>query len=232
MVTMSNPISGISSMATRLLLADAVEAWQRGGGAVVHIESVGGVDALRRVHDGERFDVVVLAGDAIEKLAAANRIVAGSGLALVRSPVAIAVRKGAVHPMVDTEAALRAAVLSARRLGYSTGPSGVALQKLFERWGITEAIRAQVVQAPPGVAVGTLLARGDVDLGFQQLSELLPIDGIDVIGAMPAGLDIVTTFSGAVCTASTQPEVARAWLDFIRSPSCDEVKRRHGMQPA
>jgi len=146
--------------------------------------------------------------------------------------VALAVRKGAARPVVDTEDALRATVLSAHRLGYSTGPSGVALQQLFERWGIAEAIRARVVQAPPGVAVGTLLARGDVDLGFQQLSELLHIDGIDVIGGMPRGLEIVTTFSGAVCAASTRPDVARAWLDFIRSPACDEARRRHGMQPA
>ncbi len=229
---MSIPISGISSMATRLLLADVVEAWQRSGGTAVRVESVGGVDAARRVHDGERFDVAVLAADAIDRLAAAGRVVADSTLALARSSVAIAVRRGAAHPVVDTEDALRAAVLSARRLGYSTGPSGVALQKLFERWGIAEAIRAQVVQAPPGVAVGTLLARGDVDLGFQQLSELLHIDGIDVVGAMPPGLDIVTTFSGAICTASTQPDAARAWLDFIRSPACDEARRRHGMQPA
>ena len=229
---MGAAIIGISSMATRLLLADAVEAWHRGGGAPVDIESVGGVDALRRVHDGERFDVVVLAADAIDRLSAAGRIVADSALALARSSVAIAVRKGATRPVVDTEAALRAAVLSAHRLGYSTGPSGIALQKLFDRWGIVETIRARLVLAPPGVAVGTLLARGDVDLGFQQLSELLHIEGIDVIGGMPPGLDIVTTFSGAVCTASTRPDAVRAWLDFVRSPACDEARRRHGMQPA
>src|SRR6185436_10982122 len=106
------------------------------------------------------------------------------------------------------------------------------LHQLFERWGIAEAIGPRLVQAPPGVPVGSLIARGDVELGFQQLSELMHVEGIDVVGLMPPGLEIVTTFSGGVCTASTRVEDARALLDFIRSPAADEAKRRHGMQPA
>jgi molybdate transport system substrate-binding protein len=127
---------------------------------------------------------------------------------------------------------LREAVLSARTIGYSTGPSGVALQQLFERWGIAEVIRPCVVQVAPGIPVGTLVARGDVELGFQQLSELMHLEGIEVIGLMPPGLEIVTAFSGGICTASTQADAARALLDFIQSSAADEAKRRHGMQPA
>jgi molybdate transport system substrate-binding protein len=229
---MNTRISGISSMATRQLLAEVGEAWRRHGGAEVAFESVGGVEAARRVHDGEKFDVVVLAADAIDKLVAAGRAVAGSRVDLARSGVAIAVRRGAAQPAVDTEPALREAVLAARSLGYSTGPSGVALQRLFERWGIAEAIRGRLVQAPPGVPVGTLVARGEVELGFQQLSELMHLEGIDVIGPMPPGLEIVTIFSGGVCAASTQPDAARALLDFIRSSAVDDARQRHGMQPA
>ena len=230
---MQDRITGISSMATRQLLAEVGDAWQRQGGrAQVRFESVGGVDAARRVLDGEKFDVVVLAADAIDKLAAANRIVAASKIDLARSTVAIAVRAGASRPAIDTEAALREAVLSARTVGYSTGPSGVTLHKLFEHWGIAEAIRPRLVQASPGVAVGTLIARGEVDLGFQQLSELMHLKGIDVIGPMPPGLEIVTTFSGAVCAASAQADAARALLEFIRSPAADEARQRNGMQPA
>jgi len=88
------------------------------------------------------------------------------------------------------------------------------------------------LQAPPGVPVGALLARGEVELGFQQLSELMHLDDIDVIGPMPPGLEIVTTFSAGICAASTQPEAAQPFLDFIRSPAADDAKRRHGMQPA
>ncbi|TMH00699.1 MAG: ABC transporter substrate-binding protein, partial [Betaproteobacteria bacterium] len=131
-------ITGISSMATRQLLVEVADAWRQRGLGEVAFESVGGVYAARRVHDGERFDLVVLAADAIDKLLAAGRIVAGSKVDLARSHVAIAVRRGARKPAIDTRDALRDAVLSARSVGYSTGPSGVALQKLFDRWGIAE----------------------------------------------------------------------------------------------
>jgi molybdate transport system substrate-binding protein len=225
-------ITGISSMATRQLLVDVGDAWRQRGLGEAAFESVGGVDAVRRLHDGETFDLVVLAADAIDKLMDAGRIIAGSKTALARSHVAIAVRCGAHKPAVDTGDALRDALMSARSIGYSTGPSGVALQKLFARWGIAETLRGRVVQAPPGIPVGTLVARGDVELGFQQLSELMHVEGIDVIGPMPPGLEIVTTFSGAICAASTQPDAARLLLTFIRSPVADEAKRRHGMQPA
>jgi molybdate transport system substrate-binding protein len=228
---MNTRLTVISSMATREVLADVADVWRHSGGEVA-LESVGGVEAAKRVRDGDKFDVVVLAAEAIDKLVAAGRIVAGSKTDLARSAVAIAVRAGAPRPAIDTEAALREAVLSARIIGYSTGPSGVALQQLFERWGIAEVIRPHVVQAPPGIPVGTLVARGDVELGFQQLSELMNVEGIDVIGPMPPGLEIVTTFSGAICATSTQPDAARALLDFIRSPATDEAKRRYGMQPA
>lgn len=219
-------------MATRGLLADVVEAWQRRGGAELRFESVGGVDAAKRVSDGERFDVVVLAADAIGRLAAEGRVVRGSERALVRSGVAVAVRRGARVPAIQTEAALREAVLAARTLGYSTGPSGAALLKLFARWGIDDVLRPRLVQAPAGIAVATLLARGDAELGFQQLSELIHADGIAVIGPMPPGLEIDTVFSGGVCATSAQPDAAAALLDFIGSPAADEARRRHGLRAA
>jgi len=229
---MDTSLTGISSMATRGLLADVVEAWQRRGGAKLRFESVGGVDAAKRVSDGERFDVVVLAADAIGRLAAEGRVVPGSERALARSGVAVAVRRGARVPAIQTEAALREAVLAARTLGYSTGPSGAALLKLFARWGIDDVLRPRLVQAPAGIAVATLLARGDAELGFQQLSELIHADGIAVIGPMPPGLEIDTVFSGAVCATSAQPDAAAALLDFIGSPAADEARRRHGLRAA
>lgn len=195
-------------------------------------ESVGGVEATQRVLGGEDFDLAVLAAEAIDKLVAAGRIVAGSRMDLVRSAVAIAVRKGSPRPIIGTEAALREALMSARTIGFSTGPSGTALQQNLDRWGILETLRPRLVQAQSGVPVGELIARGDVELGFQQLSELIHLDGVDVIGPMPPGLEIVTTFSAGVCAGSTQPDAVRALLDFIGSSAADEAKRRHGMQPA
>jgi molybdate transport system substrate-binding protein len=194
--------------------------------------SVGGVEAARRINDGEPFDFVVLAADAIEQLASNGRVDPGNRPDLARSAVAIAVAAGATRPDVSSESALRDAVLRARSIGYSTGPSGAHLVRLFERWGIADAIAPRIVQASPGVPVGMLVARGDAELGFQQLSELMHLRGIDVIGLLPPEIQVATVFSAAVCTASNCPEAAKALLSFFASPEADATKRRHGMEPA
>ena len=165
----------ISSMATRLLLADLADQFQRSSGIATVIESVGGLDAAKRVQAGEAFDGVVLAAGAIDKLIASSHAVAGSRVDLVSSSVAVAVRAGSPLPDISSEAALRSAVLAAPTIGYSTGPSGVAIIALFERWGLTQTLQSRIVQTPPGVPVGSLVARGELALGFQQLSELMQI---------------------------------------------------------
>lgn len=229
---MSSVIRGIASMATRQLLGDLVPAFEQRSGCAVVIESVGGVDAARRVRAGEPFDVVLLASDVIDKLIAEGCVVAGSRADLVHSEVAVAVRAGAPRPDIGSADALRRAVLAARTIGYSTGPSGVALAALFERWGIAGEIKGRIVQAPPGVPVGSMLARGEVELGFQQLGELLHLEGIQVVGPLPPAIQVSTTFSAGLCTGSTKAEGVRAMLEFMTSPLADEAKRRHGMEPA
>lgn len=219
-------------MATRLLLTDLAQAWQAHAGQSLRVEAVGGVDAARRVAAGESFDVVFLAADAIDKLIAAGAVVQGSRVDLVRSPVAVAVREGAAVPDIASEAALKAAVLAARSISCSTGPSGVYLTQLFERWGIAAQIAARLVQAPPGVPVGSLVARGEVELGFQQLSELMHLKGISVVGSLPPGVQFITTFSGALCATSAQAPAVRELLAWMASPATAEAKRRQGMEPA
>ncbi len=219
-------------MATRQLLADLVQQYQHSAAQAVRVESIGGVDATRRVMAGEAFDVVVLAADAIDCLIDAGRIVPGSRVDLVRSGIAVAVRAGASRPDIASEASLKRAVLAASSVGYSTGPSGVHLAQLFERWGVAQAMRARTVQAPPGVPVGSLLAEGKIELGFQQLSELMNLPGIEVLGPLPASTQIVTTFSAGVAATSQQPDAVRALLAFMNSPATVPAKRANGMQPA
>lgn len=229
---MTTEIKGISSMATRLVLAELVAAFQQRRGWRVAIESVGGVDAARRVQAGEAFDFVILASDAIDKLIASDQVRAGSKVDLVRSGVAVAVRAGAMQPDISTEDAVRSAVLAAHSISYSTGPSGVALTKLFERWGIARDIQDRIVTPPPGVPVGTLVASGEVELGFQQLSELMHLDGIVLLGQLPPAIQIVTTFSAGLCSGSQHGEAVRALLDYLNSPAAAAAKRRQGMEPA
>ena len=230
---MSAALNGISSMATRQVLADLSAAWQAQGGEPVQIESVGGVDAEQRVQSGEEaFDVVFLASGAIDKLQAAGRVLPGSKVDLVLSSTAVAVPAAAQQPDISTEDAVRAAVLAAPSIGYSTGPSGVALQKLFERWGIADEIKNRIVQARPGVPVGSLVASGEVALGFQQLSELIHVAGIQIVGTLPSAIAIDTVFSAGVVTGSANAEAVQRLLAFMASPEAAAAKRRQGMEPA
>jgi molybdate transport system substrate-binding protein len=219
-------------MATRHVLAELGEAYARRSGHRVAIESAGGVDAARRVLAGEPFDVVFLAAAAIDELESAGRVVAGSRVDVARSGVAIAIAAGRPHPGLGSEQAVRDAVGAARSIGFSTGPSGAHLARLFERWGIAETIKPRLVQAPPGIPVGTLVARGDAELGFQQMSELIHMQGIEVVGPLPPGIQAMTVFSGAVCAASARRQTAAEFLSFLAAGDADDTKRRHGMEPA
>lgn len=217
-------------MATREVLAELLgtfDASQR-----IVLESVGGVDAARRVRAGEAVDAVVLAADVIDQLEGEGRIVAGSRVDLARSGVSVAVRAGAPRPDIGSEDAVRHAVQVARSVSYSTGPSGVHLARLFERWGIADAVKSRIVQAPPGVPVGRLVAEGKVELGFQQQSELMHLENVEVLGPLPPAIQIVTTFSAGVAATSARRDDVRALLAYMASPAAAAAKRRHGMEPA
>ena len=217
-------------MATRLLLADLAEQFHQATGITALIESVGGLDAAKRVQAGEAFDGVVLAREAVDKLIASGHVVVVSRVDLVSSSVAVAVKAGTPLPDISSEAALRSAVLAAPTIGYSTGPSGVAIIALFDRWGLTQTLQSRIVQTPPGVPVGTLVSRGELALGFQQLSELMHLPGISVVGTLPEPVAITTIFSIAACaTVNNRDELSR-FAAFMASSSATAVKLKHGMQ--
>lgn len=232
MSTLTPPLLGICSMATRGLMDDLAKRYTQVTSVPVSFLATGGVDAARRVLAGEAFDVVVLASDAIDQLVQAGKSAAACRTDLVRSKVGVAVKAGAVRPDISSGEALRRAVLAASRIGYSTGPSGVALIKLFQRWGIADTINQRLMQAPPGVPVGSLLARGDVDLGFQQMSELMGLEGIEVLGPLSEDVQIQTVFSAVAVLGSMRVDEVKALLDFMTSDDSSQAKLRHGMEPA
>lgn len=229
---MNDAIQVISSMAPRLLLEDLLAQYRVESGMEVRLESVGGVDAARRIRDREVFDAAILASGAIQKLIDADRILADGRVDLLRSSVAVAVPADHPHPDIGTEEGLRQAVLCADSIGYSTGPSGVALAALFERWGISDEIADRIHVPPPGVPIGSLLASAQLALGFQQYSELINIDGVDVLGSLPKPVRIETVFSGGICAASRNRDAAARLLEFLASDKNTPSKRRHGMETA
>jgi molybdate transport system substrate-binding protein len=232
----ASPLVCISSMATRQLLAELASAWVAQGGHPIEIESVGGVDAARRVAAGELLDVVVLAGDAIDQLIAACAVDARSRTPIVQSGMAACVPAGAAQPSWrhgdDVKQAVLAATAKGCGIGYSTGPSGTALLQLFEGWGLLPTLRPHLVQARPGVPVGSMVAAGEVALGFQQLSELIHVQGIALIGPLPEDIQVTTVFTGAVCARASQPGAAADFLRFLASPATESAKRLQGMAPA
>jgi molybdate transport system substrate-binding protein len=209
------------------VLGELAATFESRSGLSVRVESVGGVDAAKRVRAGETFDVVVLASNVIDALIAEGHLT-GERIDLVTSAIGIGVRAGSVHPDIGSADAVQQAVLAAGRIGYSTGPSGTYLAKLFEQWGIGDVVKDKTVVAPPGVPVTSLVARGDIDLGFQQLSELAG-DGVDVVGSLPDEIQSLTTFSGGLARTSSQPAAAQALLDFMTTPEVSGLKRRHLM---
>lgn len=219
----------VSSMAAKSFLADIAVQYERETGTRIALSAMGGVEVIRRVKAGEPADAVVLSAEQIDQLVAEGRLVAGSRTDLVKSGIAVAVRKDASQPDIGSELAVRKAVLSAKSVGYSTGPSGVYLERLLAQWDAESKVKR--VQAPPGVPVGELIARGEVEIGFQQLSELIHVPGIAVLGPLPSGLQLFTIFSGGVSVTSASAEAARAALAYMASPAAAQAKRRNGLDP-
>jgi molybdate transport system substrate-binding protein len=219
---------GLSSMATRHILADLAGDYEASHGTHVEIRSMGGVEAAKLVRASEATDVVILASKVMASLEAEGHLAKGGTKDFARSEIGLAVRAGLAPPSVANEQAVRQAMGDARKICYSTGPSGDNLKALCEKWAIP---LARTLVAPPGVPVATLVANRDADLGFQQLSELIGQPGIEV-GRLPSEIQAVTVFSAGISTNSRDPEAARALIAYLASVETDGAKRRHGMQPA
>jgi molybdate transport system substrate-binding protein len=232
---MASTVTIISSMATRLILQELAASFSNGG-HTVRIESVGGVEAAQRLRAGEVFDVAVLAADALQGLAGEGHVLPHSVRAFARSPTAVAVPSGGLggvaHPGSCDEAAIRALVAGGKTIALSTGPSGKSMTQLLQSWGGVGSGKFRIVNAPPGVPVARLLARGDADVGFQQLSELLGEPGIDIVGTVDESLLPMTVFSCGISLSAADAAAAEDLIKALISPEAVAAKRRGGMEQA
>jgi molybdate transport system substrate-binding protein len=229
---MGTTIAGISSMATRLILGELAQRYEAESGVQVAIRSMGGVDAARLVREGEQTDIVILASGVMTQLEAEGHILLGSIRGFARSGMAIAIQAGAPRPDISDEDVVRRAVTAAGKVCYSTGPSGDHLLRLYDKWGLSQTHADRLLKAPAGVPVGSLVAQGEADLGFQQLGELIHVPGLEVVGPLPPAIQSVTVFAAGVCVASAQPEETQALIDYLTSPDTAAVKHAQGMDPA
>jgi molybdate transport system substrate-binding protein len=184
-----------------------------------------------RIARGEPVDVVIVAGEGLQKLITDGKVVASSRTDLARSLIGAAVRAGAPKPDISTVDAFKAALANAKTIAYSDSASGVYIETiLYKRLGISDAIKAKSKMIP-GEPVGEVVARGEADLGFQQMSELKPIKGIDIIGALPAEIQKVTVFSAGIAAGAKEPQAAAVLIAFLAAPSAAAVIVKSGMQP-
>jgi len=184
-----------------------------------------------RLQRGEPIDVVIMADTALDALIKQGKVVAGSRVDLVRSSIGVAVRAGAPKPDISTVEALRSALLNAKSIAYSASASGVYVStELFQRLGIADQVKGKS-QRIESARVGAVVARGDAEIGFQQISELLPVEGITYLGPLPADVQKVTVFSAGIVSAAKNADAARALIRFLASPAAADVIRKSGLEP-
>ena len=184
-----------------------------------------------RLQRGEPADVVIMSASALDALIKQGKVVAGSRVDLVRSSIGMAVRAGAPKPDISSVAALTQTLLRAKSIAYSASASGIYLStEMFKRLGIADQVLPKSKNAQ-GERVGALIARGDAEIGFQQISELLPEPGIDYVGPLPAEVQRVTVFSAGLVVGGKQPEAARALVKFLASEDAIDVIKKTALEP-
>ncbi len=185
-----------------------------------------------RLARGEPIDVVIMVGDALDKLMAEGKLAAGTKVVLADSPIACAVRRGAPKPDISTTEGLRNAFLKANKVAYSDSASGVYIEtQLMKKLGIVEQMQGKAAKIP-ATPVGEIVAHGQADFGCQQRSELMPVEGIEIVGLLPADVQQMTEFSAALVRDAKQPEAGRALLKFLSSPEHAGAIEATGLVPA
>jgi molybdate transport system substrate-binding protein len=210
---------------------ELVAGFEKSSGHKVTTIWGGSENIAKRVGDGEVADLVFSTASNIDKLILAGKLVAGSRADFAKSSVGVAVRSGLPKPDISSGEAVRKAVLSAKSVAYSSGASGFYLAELFKKMGIADQIKDKLVQVQSGVQIGELVARGEADLGFQQVSELVHVKGIDYLGPLPSDIQNITVFSAGLHAAAPAPEAAKALVKFLTASEAGPAIKKTGLEP-
>ena len=224
-------IKVLSTQAVEGAYRELVPLFEKASGHKVTTIITGTLDAQKRMASGEVYDLIIMAGPAIDDLIKAGTVAPGTRVDLASSGVGVAVRAGAPKPDIRSTEALKKTLLAARSIGYSSGPSGVYLAGLFRTLGIADQLKPKLKQTPTGVFVGSIIASGEVEIGFQQVSELAHYPGIDYVGPLPADIQLVTVFSSGIHRQAVSVDAAKAWVAFLTSPAAAAVFKSKSMEP-
>jgi len=221
----------IGSVGTRQAYNQLVPAFEKATGHTVTTAWSGVNDVAKRVADGETADVVMLPALQIDGLVKQGKIVPDSRVDVATCGIGVVVRAGAPKIDVGSADGIRKALLAAKSFAYSAGPSGVHMENVLRQWGIYDQVKSKIVPPRPNVPIGVMVAAGEAEIGFQQVSELLPVKGVDYLGPLPADIQEATVFSAGVHSAATAAEAGRALLRFLTAPEAAPVIRKTGMEP-
>ena len=184
-----------------------------------------------RLERGEPADVLIMVGYALGDLVTKGKVIADSRVDLVKSPIGIAVKSGAPKPDISSADSLKRALIAAKSIAYSDSASGVYVStEMFQKLGIADEMKDKARKIP-ATPVGEIVARGDAEIGFQQISELLPVPGVDIVGPLPADLQKITVFSAGIATVSKEPDAGNALIKFLTSPTASAAIVKSGMEP-
>ncbi len=217
------------SLAFKAAYLDLVPKFERESGLTVATTFVGGADITKRLRAGEQTDLVIMAGKGIDDLISEGLLAKGSRVDLVRSKIGVAVKAGAPRPDISTVDALKRALNNAKSIAYSSGPSGVYLADVFRKWQLPPE---KLHQSAPGMPAGDFVASGECEIGFQQISELMPVKGIDYIGPLPEELQLVTIFSAATSANAKNAQAAASLVRYFTSSGIAATLAKHGLNPA
>ena len=223
-------ITVLLSAAFKEAYVELVPKFERASGHKVTTLWAPSVEIMKRMKEGEIVDLVIVSAPSVEELKQSGIVRADGRADLATCGVGVAVKAGAPRPDLSSGEAVKRAVLAAQSIVYSHGPSGVYLAGLFQRMGIADAIESKVRRVK-GEPAGALVARGEAELGFQQVCELLPVPGIDLVGPLPPDIQEITTFSSGIHAKAREPDAARALVAFLKAPAAAPVISAKGMVP-
>ncbi|HXJ00088.1 MAG TPA: substrate-binding domain-containing protein [Micropepsaceae bacterium] len=224
-------IKVIASPGVREAYNELVPQFEKASGNHVTTIWDGVNNVAKRVAGGEVADIVMLPVAQIDGLTKQGKLVMGSRVDVAKSGIGVAIKAGAPKPDLSSGEALKNALLKAKSIAYSTGPSGVHMARLLQQWGIADAVKAKIVIAPTDTPVGEVVARGGAEIGFQQVSELVHIKGIDYLGPLPGDVQETTVFAAALHKSAGASDAAKALMKFLSAPAAAVAFKKAGMEP-